>query len=162
MNRMFRLICLSFITLTAKAQVDSSTYNNGDLSTEYQAFISTSDESYNCTDSLRVTIPPGNYITSVDVFYDMEASLAGNGWVSEQGSYLELTNTGVKEAAVSFGDANWDSAGVFSYARIGITDFNGLSISGNLDFFLHVFRNFGQFPVCNPAIQKVVNGTWTS
>ena len=160
MQKILSLLGMSLVLLSAQAQTDSATYTSGDLSTEYQAFISTSDESYNCTDSLRVTIPAGNFITAVDVYYDMEAPLAGNGWVSEQGSYLELTNTSIKEAAVAFGDPNWDSAGVFSYARVGLTDFNGLSVSGELDFFLHAFRTFGQFPVCNAAIQKVVNGSW--
>lgn len=160
MQRFLSLLLVNLVIFSVQAQVDSATYTNGDLPTEYQAFISTSDESYNCTDSLRVTIPAGNYITAVDVFYDIEAPPAGNGWVSEQGSYLELTNTSVKEASVSFGDPNWDSAGVFSYARIGITDFNGVSVSGDLDFFLHAFRTFGQFPICNPAVQRVVNGTW--
>lgn len=152
------LFCLSLSIVSA--QKDSSTYVSGDLPTEYQAFISTNDESYGCTDSLTVTIPIGNFVTAVDVYYDIEATPTGNGWVSEQGSYLELTNTSVKEGAITNGDQNWDSAGVFSYIRTGITDFNGISVTGDLDFFLHAFRTFGQFPVCNSAIQKVLNGSW--
>ncbi len=160
MQKILTLTCLWLTFLSVTAQKDSATYNGGDLPTEYQAFISTADESYGCTDTLTVSIPVGNFVTAVDVYYDIEATVAGSGWVSEQGSYLELTNTSIKEPAVTNGDPNWDSAGVFSYARTGITDFNGISVTGDLDFFLHAFRTFGQFPVCNSQIQKVVNGTW--
>ena len=152
------LLCLNLVML--QAQQDSAVYSAGDLPTEYQAFISLSDESFACTDTLRVNITPGHYVTSVDVYYQIEALPGGNGWVSDQGSYLEITNTSLKEPAVSFGDPDWDSAGVFSYTRTGLSFANGVYPSGELDFFLHAFRGFGQFPVCNAAVQRVVNGSW--
>ncbi|MDZ7846119.1 MAG: fibronectin type III domain-containing protein [Owenweeksia sp.] len=153
-------VLLLFASGGLYAQPDSATYTSGNLSTQFQFFTSLADQSYGCTDSLMVSIPAGNFVTAVDVYYQMEALTTGNGWVSDQGSYVELTNNGATESAVTFGDPNWDSAGVFSYARTGLTFANGVSASGQLDFFLHAFRNNSQFPICNNAQQAVLNNTW--
>ncbi len=145
---------------TTFAQTDSSTYINGALSTEFQNAITLTDESFGCSDTLVVNIPVGNYVTGVDVYYQIEAPLAGNGWVSEQGSYLQYINTLTKEPAITFGDPNWDSAGVFSYSRQGLGIANGINATGQLSFFLHAFRTFGGAPACGTNVQRVLDSTW--
>ncbi len=146
------------LQMAASAQKDSATYTADTLSTEWQNFISTFDKSWGCTDTLTVSIPAGNYVTGVDIFYQITAD--SNAWVSEQGSYLECLSTGNQEGGITDGDPNWDSAGTFSYARTNLQIATGTSVSGNIEFFLHAFRSFGNVPVCGDAYQYIPQGTW--
>ncbi len=161
MSRFLQTLAFYLIFQVASfGQSDSSTYSTGHISTEFQGVITVTDESFGCSDTLVVNIPAGNYVTGVDVYYNIEAPIAGNGWVSEQGSYLQFINNQTKETAISFGDPNWDSAGVFSYSRQGLNIANGTSVSGQLLFFLHAFRTFGGAPACGTNFQRVVDSTW--
>lgn len=149
-------LCLN---LNLHAQQDSAKYTSGNLSTWFTNVIELTDDSFGCTDTLTVTIPAGNYVTSVDVYYSMEA--LGAGFVSDQGSYLECLSTNTSESAISFGDQGWDSIGVYTYARTGLTIANGTSATGEIDFFLHAFRNANFFPAqCANNSQRVVDSTW--
>lgn len=160
---MQRLLPLSLFLLLLNfglsAQQDSAKYTSGDLPTLFTNVIDLTDQSFGCSDTLTVTIPAGNYVTSVDVYYSIEA--LGNGDVSDQGSYLECLSTNTSESAISFGDPLWDSIGVFDYARTGLTIANGTSVSGEIDFFLHGFRN-AVFPpgLCSNNAQIIQNNTW--
>lgn len=141
------------------AQQDSAKYSGGDLPTTFTNIIDLTDESFGCSDTLRVTIPAGNYVTSVDVYYAIEAK--GTGEVSDQGSYLECLSTTNSEAGISFGDPLWDSIGIYNYARTGLTIANGISATGDLDFFLHAFRNAVFAPgLCSGNAQAIVNDSW--
>ena len=148
-----------FFSFNLSAQQDSAKYTTGDLSTLFTNIIDLTDDAFGCSDTLTVSIPAGNYVTSVDVFYSMEAK--GTGDVSDQGSYLECLSTNTSESAISFGDPLWDSIGVYKYARTGLNIANGTSVSGDIDFFLHGFRN-AVFPpgLCSDNAQSILNNTW--
>ncbi len=160
MQRLLPLILLSTIGFfSLSAQQDSAKYSSGDLATVFTNIIDLSDDAFGCSDTLRVTIPAGNYVTSVDLFYSIEA--LGTGSVSDQGSYLECLSTNTTESAVSFGDPLWDSIGVYNYSRTGLNIANGISASGEIDFFLHAFRNAVFAPgLCSANSQRIVNNSW--
>ncbi len=160
MRKSLYFLTLFLCAFFSQAQLDSSTYVSGQISTEFQNTTTLTDESFGCGDTLRVTIGTGRYITGVDVYYSFEADSTANAWVSEQSSYLEFLNTNTKEGAITYGDPNWDSSGTLSYSRTGISIANGLSATGDLDFFLHAFRSFGNFPNCGSNFQNIVDSTW--
>lgn len=153
----FNLFFVSF----SIAQSDSATYTLGDISVLFDNNPTTNDNSFNCTDTLTVTIPAGNLVTGVDLFYDMEAVAGNNGWQSDQRSYLEYISVAptAKEAAVTNGPAV-NGPGTANYSRTALALANGVSASGNLQFVLHAFRTFSNNPACNNTVQRVVNNTW--
>ncbi|MBI1316885.1 PKD domain-containing protein [bacterium] len=156
-NWYLAFIALSFsgLSFVLRAQVNTTaTYALGDRGTQFStaAAISTSLES-SCGDTLSVTIPAGNVVTSVSVNYAMTAG--GAGWMSEQRSYLECVTTGQKEASVTAGVGN--SAGTMTYSRTGLTVANGVSATGVLKFYLHPFRTFNTAGGCTTSINKLDN-----
>lgn len=159
LRKLYQPLTFLLISFSLSAQMDSAKYSVGDLSTVFTNVIDLTDQSFGCSDTLTVTIPAGNYVTSVDVYYSMEAK--GGGDVSDQGSYLECLSTNTSESAISFGDPLWDSIGVYKYARTGLNIANGTSATGEIDFFLHGFRN-AVFPpgLCSGNDQAILNNTW--
>ncbi len=159
LNLHFLAVILLF-SVTSIAQIDSATYVLGDVSTEFNNNVQLASETFGCGDTLTVNIGTGRYVTGIDVYYSMEADSLANAWVSEQRSYLEFVNTNTKENAIAAGDPNWDSAGVLSYNRTNLNIANGLQATGQLQFFLHAFRTFGNNPFCGTNFQNIVDSTW--
>ncbi len=126
------------------------TYTSGDIDTD-RSFTSLGGSS-TCAGSMVLNIPVGDWIDSVDVYYDM--STASNGWMSEQRSWLNCPTTGNGEAAIYSGTGN---GGTMSYNR------NSLNIAntaiGAVTFELHAGRTFGGSG-CNATYNLVDNGTW--
>lgn len=150
------LLCI-LITANSVAQTDSAVYVSGNLPTEFDNAPTLTDDTFGCTDTLTVNIPPGNYVTSVDVYYEMEAF--GTGFISDQESYLECLSTGNKETSVISGP-NLNNNGVQSYQRTGLTIANGTSATGEVSFFLHGFRTFTAFPNCGGNVQNIPDSSW--
>ena len=111
-----------------------------------------------CADSLVVQLPVNRYVYGVSIQYEMEAF--GQGWKSEQASFLKCKTTGLSESTVTLGVGN--TAGIQSYSRSGLTLANGITTSGKLSFVLAAFRTWspGGTANCDTLIQKVRKGTW--
>lgn len=148
----------ALISLNLNAQQDSAKYTDGALPTIFTNVIDLTDASFGCTDTLMVTIPAGNFVTSVDVYYSLEAS--NGSFISNQGSFLECLSTATLESLVAFGPAI-NASGVQTYSRTGLNIANGISATGEIEFFLHAFRNADFLPnLCSGNNQSVVDSTW--
>lgn len=108
-----------------------------------------------CADTLKITIPNGNYIYSVDIEYSI---LALNPvWMSDIVSYVAMPSHAKKEATIFNGTGN--SAGTQAYTRSNLTFANGVVANGQLRFVLHAFRTFGPNG-CNTTNASIVNNTF--
>jgi hypothetical protein len=143
------------ITVTTAFQCPANavcvTYTAGDIASDY-GFNSIGQTS-TCPGTLSLPIPTGNWITSVDVEYDMTA--ASGAYMSEQRSWMYCVNTATGEPAVASGSGN--TGGIFSYARTGLTFANGAM--GNVDIMMHAGRTWGGGG-CDASYNKVDSGTW--
>lgn len=127
------------------------TYTSGDIDTDF-GFRNTSGTS-TCAGSMVLNIPAGDWIDSVDVYYDMSA--VGGGWMAEQISWLYSPTSGTGESSVSNGSGN--STGTISYNRNGLTFAN--QATGAVTIELHAGRSYGGSG-CGSTFNKVDDGTW--
>ena len=127
------------------------TYTSGDIQTD-ASFTSLPGTS-SCAGSMVLTIPAGDWIDSVDVYYDM--STASNGWMSEQRSWLYSPTTGTGESTITNGSGS--TTGTQSYSRTSLSFAN--TGTGSVTFELHAGRTFGSSG-CTVSHNLVDNGTW--
>ncbi|MGK0406328.1 MAG: hypothetical protein ACJAZH_000138, partial [Roseivirga sp.] len=129
------------------------TYISGDIDTD-RSFTSIPGTS-SCPATLSLTIPSGDWIDSVDVYYEMTAPGSGGGYMSEQRSWLYSPSTGLGEASINNGSGS--SSGTLAYSR------NSLSFAntgvGTVDFEMHAGRSWGGSG-CATSINYVADGTW--
>ena len=145
-----------YFTSTILAQSSSATYTVSDLPTGDNVYDPTCNGPLT---PLIVNIPPGANVTSIDVAYDMTATAAGGGWMSEQESQLFCQETAQDEGGDASGAGA--AAGTFSYNRTGLTLGNGISATGVLTFEMRAYRTWSGVAGCNAAVNKVDNNTWT-
>lgn len=127
------------------------TYTSGNIDTDY-SFQSIPGSS-TCAGSMVLTIPAGDWIDSVDVYYDMTAQ--GGGWMSEQRSWMYSPTTAQGEASINTGSGN--TGGTMSYNRNSLTFAN--TATGSVTFELHAGRTYGGSG-CNTTYNQVDDGTW--
>ena len=127
------------------------TYTSGDIDSDrsFTAIPGTSS----CPATITLTIPSGDWVDSVDVYYDMTAG--GGGWMSEQRSWIYCTNTTQGESSINSGSGG--TGGTFSYNRNSLSFAN--TATGNVSFEMHAGRTFGGSG-CNTTYNKVDDGTW--
>lgn len=135
-------------------QSTSATYSSGIISTDASTVYQVTTNS-SCPGILTVNVPPGRFVTSIDLSYDMEA--LGINWISGQWSYLECVSTSLKESQITNGLAS--SGGVQNYTRTGLSIANGLVGASGVQFKLHAFRSLSGS--CSSGAQRVNNNTWT-
>ena len=132
-----------------------ATYTAGDIPTDYQSpWVGPST----CPGQLSVVIPPGQWITSLDVKYDMTA--ANVAYMSEQRSRLFSPTINAGEANYIAGVGS--SEGTYSYNRTGLTFAN--QATGTVYFDLDAGRTWGSTAPndgCGTYYNKVDNGTWS-
>jgi uncharacterized protein (TIGR02145 family) len=134
-------VLIMVLSMNSFAGSVTATYSAGDIPTTYitSASVSTSSRAV-APGLLTVTIPAGNFITSVNVVYTMTATSLG--YISEQRSFLRCTSTsGTDELTVSSGSGN--SSGTYAYNRSNLTIANNVTGGGDIQFELHVFRTYG-------------------
>jgi hypothetical protein len=131
-----------------------ATYTAGDIPTDYQSpWVGPST----CPGQLTVVIPPGNWITSLNVEYTMTA--ANGAYMSEAFSRLFSPTLNAGEAAYAVGVGS--TAGTYSYSRTGLTFAN--QATGSVVFNMDAGRNWGSTAPndgCGTWYNKVDNGTW--
>ena len=88
----------------------------------------------------------------------MTSPQSGNGWMSEQFSYVNCRTTGISESAISQGTGNTGGTQVYNRPSVNIA--NGLSATGKLVFDLHAFRDWGG-GTCDTTIARVDSASWT-
>ncbi|WP_449401569.1 T9SS type A sorting domain-containing protein [Chryseobacterium wanjuense] len=132
----------------------STTYNLGDISTQFDDTGVTTTSTTNCAGTLTVNIPAGYKIASTSVSYKM--STQSNGWMSEQRSLLVCSTNGNTEASVTSGSGS--TTGTYSYNRTGLTLANDLT--GAVNFELRAWRTYGGSD-CSLDYNKVDNDTFT-
>ena len=111
-----------------------------------------------CPDSIVANIPANNWVYGVDISYTMTSPQSGNGWMSEQFSYVSCRTTGISESAISQGTGNTGGTQVYNRPSVNIA--NGLSATGKLVFDLHAFRDWGG-GTCDTTIARVDSASWT-
>ena len=127
------------------------TYTSGDISSD-RSFTSIPGTS-SCPATLSLTIPSGDWIDSVDVYYEM--TTASDGWMSEQRSWLYSPTTGQGEGSLISGSGN--AGGTLSYSRDGLSFAN--TGVGTVDFEMHAGRTYGGSG-CGTTYNYVADGTW--
>lgn len=129
------------------------TYNSGDIQTD--ASFSSLPGTSSCAGSMVLTIPAGDWIDSVDVYYDMTAQ--GGAWQSEQRSWMYSPTTGTGESAITNGPSI-NSAGTNSYSRTSLSFAN--TGTGNVTIEIHGGRTWPNGSGCNTTYNKIDDGTW--
>ena len=157
------IIVLACLVLTSqiKAQIIDSTFSHVGSSIP-TLFIGgagpTISSVSTCPDSIVAQIPANQWVYGVDISYTMTSPNSGNGWMSEQFSYVNCRTTGISESTISQGTGN--TAGTQAYNRPSVNIANGLSVTGKLVFDLHAFRSWGNGS-CDTTIAKVDSASWT-
>lgn len=150
-------LVLSFWLINISGQVTTSvTYTAGDLTSDYDIAPTTSMTTL-CPDTITINIPAGDFVTGIDVSYDITA--AGGAWRSEQRSYLSCISTSTSETTMYTGTGN--VSGTESYSRTGLNIANGTTATGELKFVLYLYRTWGGILNCDGFYQVVDNNTWT-
>jgi hypothetical protein len=130
-------------------------YTDGDIETDYQSpWVGPST----CPGVMTVNVPAGQWITGIDVSYNMTAQ--NGAWMSEQRSKIYSPTMGAGEADYAAGAGT--AAGTFSYSRTGLTFANGAQ--GEVVFHMDAGRTWGSTAPndgCGVFYNKVDNGTWT-
>ncbi len=132
----------------------STTYNLGDINTQFDNSGVTTTSTTNCAGSVTINVPAGYKIASTSVSYKM--STQSNGWMSEQRSLLVCSTNGNTEASVTSGSGS--TTGTYSYDRTGLTLANDLT--GAVNFELRAWRTYGGSD-CSIDYNKVDNNTFT-
>lgn len=132
----------------------STTYNLGDINTQFDNSGVTTTSTTNCAGSVTINVPAGYKIASTSVSYKM--STQSNGWMSEQRSLLVCSSNGNTEASVTSGSGS--TTGTYSYNRTGLTLANDLT--GAVNFELRAWRTYGGSD-CSVDYNKVDNDTFT-
>ena len=144
-----------------KAQNVDSTFSHvgPSISTLYIGGVGPTISSVSsCPDSIVAQIPANNWVYGVDISYAMTAPAAGNGWMSEQYSYVTCRTTGLSETVISQGTGN--SSGTQTYNRTSVSIANGLSVTGEIIFDMHAFRSWGG-GACDSNTNRVDSGSWS-
>jgi hypothetical protein len=157
------IIVLSCLVVTSqmKAQIIDSTFSHvgSSISTLFIGGAGPTISSVStCPDSIVAQIPANQWVYGVDISYTMTSPNSGNGWMSEQFSYVNCRTTGISESTISQGTGN--TAGTQAYNRPSVNIANGLSANGKLVFDLHAFRSWGNGS-CDTTIAKVDSASWT-
>jgi len=129
-----------FLSVNFFAGTVTATYSAGAIPTTYITSASVSTSSRATTPGLlTVTIPVGAIITSVNVAYNMTATL---GYMSEQRSFILCSSaSGTVESAVYSGVGN--ASGTYPFSRTALTIANNVIGGGDILFELHAFRTYG-------------------
>ncbi len=143
-----------FIPVFAQNQV-SATYTAGHIPTSYDFF---DPQCNGPMATLNVTLPAGQLykVTSVQIWYSMTAS--GNGWMSDQRSYLRCANTSSQELEYP---GLGDSPGTLQYTR-SASIANGDYLGGTtISFEIWAKRVFWEGNSgCNVLTNRVNNNSW--
>ncbi len=140
---------------SAQNAYSSALYNLGNLPTDYE-FWTTNDTS-SCPGNLTVTIPSGSIIDSVDVEYEMTATVGG-GYTAQQRSELWCVSAGgTREDTVWWGKGA--TFGTLAYYRTGLDVADAVTGGGDIDFQLHAGRTYG-LSGCGATFNRVDNNTW--
>lgn len=105
-----------------------------------------------CPGVMTIIVPPGKQIATITTSYNM--STAGDGWRSEQKSYISSPTLNNKESQVYSGSGN--TGGIQTYSRS--LDF-AVGATGVIQFQLNAFRTYGGSG-CNATYNYVVANTW--
>jgi PKD repeat protein len=161
MKKIFTL-ALALLTSVSFAQLssDSATYVNAIGVQDIGGFPNLNSVS-SCADTLSVTIPAGNWVYGVDVFYTIETVGGFFGGMPPSGisGYLQYLNTGAKETQLYAGTINTNGA-TEALSRFNIPLANGVNPSGQLDFSLHKFDQAFFSTGCDTADAKIQAGSW--
>jgi parallel beta-helix repeat protein len=155
MKKLLTLLLAMIAASCLWAQSLTVTYTAGDIPTDQQSpWVGPST----CPGEITVTIPAGNWITGIDVAYDMTAQ--NGAYMSEQRSrlYSPTTMSGEDQYYTGVGG----SIGTFSYNRTGINFAN--MASGNVVIQMDAGRTWGSTAPndgCGTYYNKVDNNTWT-
>jgi hypothetical protein len=155
MKKLITLMLTIAFAVTLHGQSLTVTYSAGDIPTDQQSpWVGPST----CPGEVTVTIPAGNWITGIDVAYDMTAQ--NGAYMSEQRSrlYSPTTLSGEDQYYTGVGA----SIGTFSYNRTGLNFAN--MASGTVVIQMDAGRTWGSTAPndgCGTYYNKVDNNTWT-
>src|SRR5210317_1513877 len=100
------LVAFAWLCATlAQGQIVSDTlrYNRGDYSVQAVFPVNINSQS-TCADTMGLSIPSGNWISSIEMSYTVETSAGFGGSAPEDiGTYIELESESTKESALSYG-----------------------------------------------------------
>ena len=121
------LVALVFATgLQAQISSDSTLYTAGDIGIQVVAPVNINSQS-SCADTVGISIPSGQWISSVYLEYTVETSGGFGGSAPDDiGTYLELVSENAKETTLGYGTSGTN--GSTETITRTITDFNGNEI----------------------------------
>ena len=113
-----------------------------------------------CADTLTVSVPAGNWIYGIDVFYTVN-TVGGFTGMSPSGiySYLECLTTGTKETQV-YNGTNFTLGASENFSRTNLNFANGPYPGNSLEFRLHAFDIAFFSTGCDTADAKIQAGTF--
>ena len=144
--------------LLAQNTQDSATYNRavGVQETLFPTVNSTSG----CADTLSISIPSGNWIYGVDLYYTVETvgGFFGNA-PDDIEVYLECITQSASEPQLYAGTSNVNGA-TENISRTNLNFANGAVTGTQVDFALHAFENTFFGSGCDTNDAKIQSGSW--
>lgn len=155
------LLCFAFFSSNVFGQLtaDSATYVNA-VGVQDVNFFPNLNTLASCADTLTVTIPAGNWVYGVDLYYTIE-TVTGFFGMSPSGvsGYLHYLNTNTKEPQLFAGTSNTNGA-TEAISRLNLPIANGANATGVLNFSLHQFDVAFFSTGCDTADAKIQSGSW--
>jgi large repetitive protein len=143
----------------AQGQIVSDTlrYNRGDYSVQAVFPVNINSQS-TCADTMGLSIPSGNWISSIEVSYTVETSAGFGGSAPEDiGTYIEFESESSKESALSYGVSSTN--GATETVTRTINEFNGAVTDSFLIFKIHALRNSFGNSNCDTNNARLVDST---
>ena len=144
--------------LSAQVVSDTLTYTRGTLGVQAVFPVNINSQS-SCSDTMGISIPTGNWISSIELKYTLETTGGGFGGVApnDVGTYIELESEGTKEAAIVYGTSGTNGT-TESLSRV-INDFNGAVTDTFLVFKVHPLRQ-AFTASCDTTSARLVDSTY--
>ena len=158
-NYFIALLALTSFIAQAQITADSATAVNA-VGVQDVNFVPTTATQAACASTLSVTVPAGNWVYGVDLFYTIN-TVGGFTGMSPSGvyAYLECVSKASNEGQVYTGTINTNGASE-AISRTNLQFANGAYAGTTLDFKLHAFDIAFFSTGCDTADAKIQAGTF--
>jgi len=145
--------------LPAQTSADSTTFSST-LGVQ-EIFNPSINSQANCSDTLSVSIPAGNWVYGVDVSYTIQTvpGFFGGNSPNDIDVYLECLTQNTKENQLFSGTSTVNGA-IETVQRNNLQFANGAVAGGQVDFKLHAFINTFFGTSCDTTGPKISAGSW--
>ena len=160
MKRLLLSAAAVLFAFSANAQIssDTLTYTRGTLGVQAVFPVNINSQS-SCADTMGISIPSGNWISSIELKYEVQTQGGGFGGVApnDVGTYVEFVSESTKETGLTYGTSGTN--GTTESVSRTINEFNGAVTDTFLVFKLHPLRQ-AFTAACDTNSAKITDSTY--